>query len=392
MRLKAEWLNAVGPKTVYNALQQNGHLAYFVGGCVRNTLLNKPVNDIDMATSANPEEMLKIAKKLNLRIIPTGIDHGTVTFVINNQPLEVTTFRKDTITDGRHAVVTFSASIEDDAKRRDFTMNALYADINGQLIDPLSGLDDLLAQRVRFIENPAMRIQEDYLRILRFFRFHALYGNLDAGIDPEGLSACAKNLDGIDTLSKERIGHEMRKLLGANNPAPSMAAMAKTGVLMRVLNGSDITSLAPLIHLEGTLNIKPNWMRRLLAINGTNVQKALRLSKKEAKILTSMRNIVNDASIAKVAGYKLGAQTGLDAMLVLYAHLTTPLPDNLIENLSIGASANFPIQAIDLLSQLEGPALGACLKQLESAWLQSDLTLSKSELLSISGIEKLAIE
>ncbi len=387
MHLKAEWLNADGPKTVCDALQKAGHCAYFVGGCVRNALLNKPVNDIDMATDATPKRMMEIAAKLNLRIIPTGIDHGTVTFIINNQPFEVTTFRKDVITDGRHAFVTFSRSIEDDARRRDFTMNALYADINGQLIDPLSGLDDLLAQHVRFIENPAKRIQEDYLRILRFFRFHALYGNLDAGIDPESLSACAKNIDGIDMLSKERIGHEMRKLLGATNPAPSMAAMAKAGILTRVLNGSDITSLAPLIHLEGTSNVEPNWMRRLLAINGTDIQKSLRLSKKEAQILASMRNVVNDAPTAKVAGYKLGAQNGLNAMLVLCAHLTTHLPDNLIENLNTGANASFPIMAADLLDQLEGPALGACLKQLETAWLQSDLTLSKAKLLSISGIE-----
>ena len=388
MRLKAEWLKAHGPKTVCNALQQAGHLAYFVGGCVRNTLLKKPVNDIDMATDATPKRMLEIAAKLNLRVITTGIDHGTVTFIINNQPIEVTTFRKDTITDGRHAVVTFSTSIEDDARRRDFTMNALYADINGQLIDPLSGLDDLLTQHVRFIEDPAKRIQEDYLRILRFFRFHALYGNLDAGIDPEGLSACAKNIDGIDTLSKERIGHEMRKLLGANNPAPSMAAMTKTGILTRVLNGSDVTSLAPLIHLEGMLNIEPYWMRRLLAINGTDIQQSLRLSKKETQILASMRTVVNDAPTAKVAGYKLGLQNGLNAMLVLCAHLTTHLPDNLIENLNTGVNASFPIKAADLLNQLEGPALGVCLKRLETAWLQSDLTLSKAQLLSISGIEE----
>ncbi len=388
MRLKEEWLKADGPKTVCDALQEAGHLAYFVGGCVRNTLLNKPVNDIDMATDATPKIMLEIAAKLNLRVIPTGIDHGTVTFIINNQPIEVTTFRKDIITDGRHAVITFSTSIEDDARRRDFTMNALYADINGQLIDPLSGLDDLLTQRVRFIEDPAKRIQEDYLRILRFFRFHALYGDLEAGIDPDGLSACANNIDGVDTLSKERIGHEMRKLLGANNPAPSMAAMAKTGILIRVLNGSDITSLAPLIHLEGTLNVDPYWMRRLLAINGTDIQKSLRLSKKEAQILTSMRNVVNEAPTAKVAGYKLGAQNGLNAMLVLCAHLTAHLPDNLIENLNIGANASFPIKAADLSNQLEGPALGICLKRLETAWLQSNLTLSKAKLLSISGIKE----
>jgi len=272
MRIKADWLKSNGPAVVSNMLQQAGYKIYFVGGCVRNGLLNIPVNDIDMATDALPEKVMALANAHNLRVIPTGIEHGTVTFVINGETVEVTTFRKDIATDGRRAVVGFSTSIEDDAKRRDFTMNALYADLDGTVIDPLSGLDDLRARRVRFIEDPNARIREDYLRILRFFRFHALYGDPNAGIDAEALAACAQNLEGIKTLSKERVGHEMRKLLAADDPAPSIAAMVQTGVLMQVMAGTNATSFAPLIHLEKISNTKPKWMRRLLVLGGDDVK------------------------------------------------------------------------------------------------------------------------
>jgi len=384
MRIKEKWLKSSGPLAVFNLLQTAGYQVYFVGGCVRNALLNVPTADIDMATDALPQKVIALAAEKNLRTIPSGIEHGTVTLLIDNQTVEVTTFRKDIKTDGRRAVVGFSTSIEDDAKRRDFTMNALYADINGTIIDPLGGLDDLCARRVRFIKNPTSRIREDYLRILRFFRFHALYGDPSAGIDADALDACAQNLDGLATLSKERVGHEIRKLLAAADPAPAMAAMAQTGVLMRVIAGANHASLAPLIHLEHTIDAPPDWMRRLLALGGENIQAALRLSKQEAQLLAAMKSVVSEAYSARVAGYKLGEKAGLDASLVLHAHLGTSLPENLAQDLKIGADAKFPIAAIHLADRLEGPALGACLKSLEAAWVKSDLRLSKDELLKVS--------
>ncbi len=382
MRLNAEWLGADGPQAVCSALQTAGYQAYFVGGCVRNALLGIDVTDIDMATDAHPDEVIKIAESHHMRAIPTGIDHGTVTIVAGNTTIEMTTFRKDVETDGRRAVVAFSTSINDDAKRRDFTMNALYADCQGQISDPLAGLKDLRARRVRFIENPAARIREDYLRILRFFRIHALYGDPDAGLDADALAACAENLDGIKTLSKERIGHEMRKLLAANDPAPSIAAMARSGVLAQILTGTNPQSIAPLIHLENTIGAAPNWMRRLLALGGENIQTALRLGKREARLLAAMRSVVNNAVTPRIAAYKLGAENGLDAVLVLHAHLGTPLPENLKQELEIGTNAKFPVTAADL-SPLGGSALGACLKQLETAWLGSGLRLSKDALLDL---------
>jgi poly(A) polymerase len=383
MRIKAGWLKSNGPVTVFKLLQDAGFQAFFVGGCVRNALLNIGTTDIDMATDARPETVMDLAKAHGLRVIPTGIEHGTVTFVIDGRSVELTTFRKDIKTDGRRAVVAFSTSMIDDAKRRDFTMNALYADLDGQVSDPLGGLQDLQARRVRFIENPAARIREDYLRILRFFRFHALYGDLSAGLDADALSACADNLDGISTLSKERIGHEMRKLLAADNPAPSVAAMAQTGILAQVIAGATHQSLAPLIHLESTLDIPPNWLRRLLALRGENIQTALRLSKQEARLLADMKSIVENARPPRIAAYRLGYAAGLDTQLVLHAHLGTALPENLQEQLEIGASAVFPVSASDL-PDLQGPALGARLKRLETAWTDAGFDISKQDLLTLS--------
>jgi poly(A) polymerase len=354
-----------------------------VGGCVRDALLDVPASDLDLTTDALPEVVMNLAKAKGLRVIQTGIEHGTVTVVVDDQALEITTFRKDVQTDGRRAVVAFSTSIKEDAIRRDFTMNALYADINGTVTDPLDGLPDLQARRVKFIENPTQRIREDYLRILRFFRFHAHYGDPVAGIDADALDACAKNIEGIDSLSKERIGHEMRKLLAASDPAPSIAAMAQTGVLGRVITGANPTSLAPLVHLEKTIDTKPNWMRRLLALGGQDVQNSLRLSKHEARKLSELNMVVSNATSPRIAGQKLGAQSGLDAMLVLHAHLGTGLPDSLHQELNIGEGAQFPITAADLSDEYKGAALGAYLKKLETAWIASNLQATKEELLAM---------
>jgi poly(A) polymerase len=251
MRLQDAWVKQPGTQALCAVLGLSGYQALFVGGCVRNALLGAPVTDIDIATDALPETVSEIAETAGFRVIPTGIDHGTVTVIASGIHHEVTTFRRDVETDGRHAVVAFTTDIAEDAARRDFTMNALYAEPSGQVIDPLGGINDLRARRVRFVGDARRRIAEDYLRILRFFRFHAVYGDPTHGVDAEGLAACAELAVGIATLSGERIGAEMRKLLGAPNPAPAVAAMAASGVLAQVLPGADIRALAPLVHLEG---------------------------------------------------------------------------------------------------------------------------------------------
>lgn len=244
MKISGDWIQHPGTQALCAALAAEGFRALFVGGCVRNALLGVPVADIDISTDALPETVTNIANRAGFRVVPTGLEHGTVTVLAHGEAHEVTTFRRDVETNGRHAVVAFSTDVTEDAARRDFTMNALYAESSGLVIDPLGGLPDLLARRLRFVGDAEARIREDYLRILRFFRFHAVYGDPEGGLDAEGYAACAANAEGIDELSRERVGAEMRKLLGARDPAPSVAAMAQAGILARVLPGADSRACA----------------------------------------------------------------------------------------------------------------------------------------------------
>ena len=379
MRVSGDWLTAAPSQTVMRMLNDAGHVAYFVGGCVRNALLHHPVSDIDISTDALPEEVMQIAEAAGHRAVPTGIDHGTITIVVNDIAHEITTFRKDVATDGRRATVAFSKDIGDDALRRDFTMNALYADAEGAVLDPLGGLEDLHARRVRFIEDPATRIREDYLRILRFFRFHAWFGDPDAGLDVEGLAACAELADGMDRLSKERIGAEMTKLLAAPDPAPSVAAMRTAGVLARVLPGADDQLLAPLVYLEG--NVAPDYLRRLAMLGGQNVSENLRLAKADGRRLDLLRTEMGTMTSAKELGYRHGVPLGLDVLLLRGALSNVAPPDRDVEDLAAGEQAVFPIKAADLMPAYEGPALGQKLTELETAWIASGFALTARELL-----------
>lgn len=378
MKLQGGWIEDPAAQAVCAALMAGGHQALFVGGCVRNALLDMPIGDIDIATDATPDQAMALAAHAGIKAIPTGIDHGTVTFIIRKRPHEVTTFRRDVQTDGRHAVVAFSKRIEDDAARRDFTMNALYARPDGTLVDPLGGLPDLRARHLRFVGDPAERIREDYLRILRFFRFHAWYGDPANGIDAEGLAACAAGIDGLATLSRERVGAEMRKLLAAPDPAPSVASMAQSGVLTALLPGTDPRALAPLIHLE--TDIPPRWLRRLAVLGGADLTDALRLSRAEARDLARLRDAAGSTLTPAVLGQKLGADRGTDAMLSRAALLEQPLPQDWQSEVARGAQTRFPITAADL-PNLVGPLLGQELKRLERLWLASDLRLTKADLL-----------
>lgn len=369
MKIAGDWL---GPATPICAmLDDAGHRALFVGGCVRNALLGVPVSDLDIATDARPERVAALAEAAGFRAVPTGLAHGTVTVVHDGRPYEITTFRRDVATDGRHATVAFTDDVAQDAARRDFTMNALYATADGSVLDPLGGLPDLLARRVRFVGDPAARIAEDYLRILRFFRFHAIYG--DGGLDPGGLAACAEGADGIARLSRERVGAEMRKLLAAPDPAPTVSAMAACGVLRQVLPGADPAPLAVLVHLEGV--VPPDWIRRLAVLADAA---DWRLSRADtARLSLVARGARDGASLGELA-YRHGADIARDAGLVRGALMGAP-PD--LSGLEEAAAAIFPVTARDLMPALSGPALGARLKQMESRWIASGFGLTKEELL-----------
>lgn len=379
MRLTGDWLDHPGTVAVMRALEGAGGQALFVGGCVRDAVLGRAVGDIDIATDLVPDRVVEAVTAAGLRAVPTGIEHGTVTVIAAHRPHEVTTFRRDVETFGRHATVAFSTDVAEDAARRDFTMNALYADGRGQVIDPLgTGLADAKRRHVRFIGLPADRIREDYLRILRFFRFTAVVGDPDLGLDAEGLAACAALAEGIDGLSRERIGAEMRKLLAAGDPAPAVAAMAQAGVLARVLPGADVGALAPLVHLEAGLS--PDWLRRLAVIGGEDVEDRLRLSRAEARDLARLRAAVGSGEAAAALGWRLGLARGADAVLLRAAVMGRPVAPDVLDEVARGAAARFPVVAADL-APLAGKALGARLKELETQWLAGGLRAGRDELL-----------
>ena len=378
-RITENWIKDQAAQKVCAMLTDAGKQAWFVGGCVRNALLGAPVSDLDISTDARPEEVIALAAAAGLKPVPTGIDHGTVTVVVDRHPFEVTTFRRDVETDGRRAVVAFADTMEEDASRRDFTMNALYAAPDGTVVDPLGGLPDLEARRVRFIGDPHDRIREDYLRILRFFRFHAWYGS--DGLDRDGYAACAELSDGLENLSKERVGHEFRRLLAAPDPAPSVAAMEAAGVLLRVLPGTRTGQLAVLVHLEGEAGLAPDWQRRLVTLGG-DPAKALRLSKAETRRTQALSDAMQSEASAGELGYRLGAIDAIDALVLRASLYVTPFDPVAAQEAGFGAEQVLPIKARDLADRHSGPALGAAFAEAEARWIASGFRLTREDLLA----------
>ena len=380
MRVDGAWRRDPDAQRLLATLLDGGHQALFVGGCVRNAALGAPVADIDIATDARPERVIALARDAGFKSVPTGIEHGTVT-VVGDRPLEVTTFRRDVETDGRRAVVAFADDLSEDAARRDFTMNALYATAQGTVVDPLGGWDDLVARRVRFVGDARQRIAEDYLRILRYFRFHAWYGDSDAGLDAEALAACADGAEGLERLSAERIGVEMMKLLAAPDPAPAIGAMTQCGILARVMPGADPAGLAPLVHLEGLIAAEPDAVRRLAVLGGPDPSDALRLSRKDAARRTLLHDLIgSEAGLAELA-WRHGPVTARDAALLRAASFSAPLPADMAHRIALGAGATLPVSGGDFAADAQGPEVGRRLAEAERRWIESGFTLSRDQLL-----------
>jgi poly(A) polymerase len=375
-KITADWLKDAAAQTVCRLLTDAGYQAWFVGGCVRNALLDEPVADLDLSTDAHPRQVMQLAREANINAIPTGIEHGTITLVVDDTPIEVTTFRRDVATDGRRATVAYADNITDDARRRDFTVNALYAGADGEIEDPLDGLPDLHARRIRFIEDPDQRIKEDYLRILRFFRFNAWYGDVNEGPDADGLAACAANIEGLQSLSIERVTSELLKLLCAPNPAPAVASMASTGALAQVLPGADAGVLPVLIHLEQSAGIAADPIRRL-AVMGGAPSDALRLSKQQKLQL----NQITGTRSPVETSYRFGLRAGRDRLVIEAASLGQEITPAALTDVQAAAEVTFPVKAADLMETLSGPALGKALKQAEARWIASGFTLTKADLL-----------
>lgn len=368
-RLSGAFLQDPALVAVLQAIARGGHAAFLVGGAVRNALLGEPISDIDIATDARPDKVSELALEAGLKVVPTGIDHGTITVVSGGTGFEVTTFRRDVETDGRRAVVAFSDRIEEDAARRDFTMNALYATPEGEVIDPVGGMADLEARRLRFVGTPEQRIREDYLRILRFYRFHAWYGRQP---DPEALSACAALASGLAGISKERIGAEMRKLLAAPDPSDALRLMQDAGILVLILPGANAGAMPDLIRAEA--GRAPDWQRRLALLGADDPGGALRLSRDAARTQALLAQALSEAWSLDLAGYHLGEDLARDYALIRAANGFS-LPDGWEARLALAAAATLPISAADLMPDLEGPALGRGLRAAETAWIDSGFVL-----------------
>ncbi|MGA9432806.1 MAG: CCA tRNA nucleotidyltransferase [Roseobacter sp.] len=376
------WIKDADTRAVYDALASDGGSAFFVGGCVRDALLGVPGADVDLSTPWEPQDVIRLAKAAGLKAVPTGIDHGTITVVSGGHGFEVTTFRRDVETDGRRAVVAYSTNIADDARRRDFTLNALYATIDGRVVDPLGGVADCLNRRIRFIEDAGQRIQEDYLRILRYFRFHAWYSDPAAGFDPDALDAIAANSDGLETLSAERVGSEMLRLLAAPDPTPAIAVMRQTGCLPRILPGSDDRLLGPVVHLGASIGAPIDPIVRLAALGGEDVADRLRLSRADARHLNDITQAAYGPQPLAEVAYRKGSDVARAASMIRAALAQMPVNATDLEAITTATKAEFPVTAADLMPEYQGPALGEKLAKLEARWIESGFTLTREDLVT----------
>ncbi|HVZ69644.1 MAG TPA: CCA tRNA nucleotidyltransferase [Rhizomicrobium sp.] len=380
------WMRAPETQAVLNALGD----ARFVGGAVRNALLGQPVTEVDIATPLTPQEVTKRLEAAKLKAVPTGIEHGTVTAISNGKSFEVTTLRRDVATDGRRAVVAFTADWKEDAARRDFTMNALYASADGEIFDYFNGVADLEAGKVRFVGDPTTRIREDYLRILRLFRFHAWYGKGD--IDSDALRAAAAEKAGLAQLSGERIAKEMLRLLEAENPVFVLRLMASAGVLVEILPGNlRISRLERLAQIDANNFFTPDPILRLAALlpdaaAASDIAGRFKLSNADRArledIAGSKEKIVSYLSIKEVRKllYRLGPKAFKDRAVLRWAE--DPKESNSIQWRALLAVADawdrpeFPLTGREVMAAgvPEGPLVGRILAEVEDWWIDSDFT------------------
>lgn len=366
----APWTRREDLAQLVAALDPNGGEARYVGGAVRDTLLGFEVSDIDMATRLDPAEVTARLGSAAIRAVPTGVDHGTVTAVLPRGKVEITTLRRDVSTDGRRATVAFAERWEDDAARRDFTINALYADPRSlELFDYHGGLADLQARRVRFIGDAEARIREDHLRILRYFRFQARFGSLPA--DAEAEAACAALAPSLKALSRERIGWEILALLALPDPAPTVARMAELGVLREVLPQAEPRRLAALVATERREGAPPDPIRRLAALLPADARLAEQTASRLRLSLAQKKRLVTAASRGEPSGepralaYRLGREEAIDRLL---------LSGDSIAPLAGWEIPSLPLKGGEIVARgvAPGPEVARLLKAVEARWIGED--------------------
>jgi poly(A) polymerase len=385
------WMRTKELCAVMKALTVERGEARFVGGAVRNALLDHEVGDIDIATPLVPEEVSARLDRAKIAALPTGIAHGTITAVLNGRAFEVTTLRRDVSTDGRRAVVAFSDSWEEDAQRRDFTINALYASFDGEIFDYNGGIADLATGRIRFIGDPVQRIREDYLRILRLFRFHAWYGK--GNIDGEALHAAAAERQGMRILSGERIRKELLRLLAAENPIVVLRAMQRHKILAEILPGQvNFERLERLVDIDTSSFFQPDPLLRLIALVANEQPSAQALSAR-LKLSNDERDRLLDLAGAKEGVtpylpvrevrrmlYRLGQPRFRDRVLLAWAD--DAKQSNAIAWRALLALCDawrrprFPLTGRDVIAAgfPEGPLVGRILSEIETWWIDSDFT------------------
>jgi len=396
----AEWFLKPETQAVFACLNREGFEARVVGGAVRNTLLNEPVREVDFATTAQPEDTLRLAAQAGFKTAPTGISHGTVTLIVHGIPFEVTTLRQDVETHGRHATVAFGEDWAEDARRRDFTMNALYAGSKGDVYDPLGGAGDLLARRVRFVGDARTRIQEDYLRILRFFRFSAQYAQ--GAFDREGVDAAIVERLGLHRLSRERIRCELLHILVARRAVDAIEVMDESGLLILIIGGvARRERFNRLCRIEAALGLWPDPIFRLAALgvfiqeDAARLSAKLRLSSQETNDLLSLAAAASPVTGTrtcelKAALYRLGPRLYLGHVLLAWASAGASANDaawtSAVDLMRSWPLPKFPLGGADLIARgwTSGAALGDRLRRLEEEWIASGFILSREDLLQLS--------
>ncbi len=393
--LRAPWLSLPELQHLFQLFEKEGAILRLVGGSVRDGLLGLPVSDIDLAVDREPQWVMDLLKKNNIKAIPTGIDHGTVTAVLDKRPYQITTLRVDVKTFGRKAHVAFTEDWIQDALRRDFTINAIYADKTGSLFDPVQGLEDLKAHRVRFIGDASLRIKEDYLRILRFFRFSARFGH--EPYDSESLKACKRYASHLPHLARERVTEEFLKILDLPSPLYTIDAMHETGVLTYILHPGTWDELRALIPLEKAACIPPHDLVRLAAFHPviSEIKVHLRLSKKQESLLSFLvsHHALLTKDSFKQQAYRWGKEKVFSLALIQTARKLVITQISLEEGTHFLAELHqlydtwkvpsFPVTGDDLLSLgiKEGNTMGTLLKAVETWWVSKDLRPNHEECL-----------
>lgn len=394
LTISPDWLAQKAVQRLFDVLEADGGEARIVGGAVRNFLMNAGASDLDFATTLVPEVVMQRLQDAGIKAIPTGIDHGTVTALLESQSFEITTLRRDIETDGRHAVVMFGTDFKADANRRDFTVNALYVDRAGVVYDYVDGLKDIEPKVLRFIGDAGARIEEDYLRILRFFRFFAYYGQHRP--DAEGLKACARLKDGMITLSAERIWNEMAKIFAAPDPSRALLWMRQIGVLTLLLPESEkwgIDAINPLIEAERKHDWQADGLMRLMAIipprldTVNEIAKRWKMSNVERDRLRAWsalsQQLPKDDKMLRALAYRHSKSAVMDG---LHVQSAMQRDDKLAEHAAVLAAwdmPELPVRGADLLElgYDKGPTLGAALKSLEKLWVESDFQMTREALL-----------